>query len=137
TGAVLAQQPPVLGWLPVGVDRKAWRLTRRRARSVGPAIARMASKIATTVASQARRGSAEALTLAGRCGGLDRVEHSMARDPVVEGGTEARSLAVVAGETRVRLGDVVGRAEFLLRPPIVLRHRKGLERRLGAGAATY
>src|SRR2546430_8757700 len=97
----------------------------------------MASKIATTVASQARRGSAEALTLAGRCGGLDRVEHSMARDPVVEGGTEARSLAVVAGETRVRLGDVVGRAEFLLRPPIVLRHRKGLERRLGAGAATY
>src|SRR2546430_16987418 len=97
----------------------------------------MASKIASTVASQARRGSAEALTLAGRCGGLDRVEHSMARDPVVEGGTEARSLAVVAGEKRVRLGGVGGRAGVLPRPPVVLRVREGVERSLGGGARPH
>jgi len=48
--------------------------------------------------------------MTGRRGRLDRVQHAMARDRVFEGGAEMRSLAIVAGETRVRLGDVGGRA---------------------------
>src|SRR2546422_10852197 len=82
------------------------------------------------------RGSTERLTLAGRRGRLDRVQHAMARDRVVEGGAEMRSLAVVAGETRVRLGNVGGRA-VQRREPVLLRHGQDLERGLRAAAATY
>src|SRR5438477_9941381 len=60
----------------------------------------------------------------------------MARDRVFEGGAEVRSLAIVAGETRVRLRDVGARA--LRRcPPILLRHGNVLERGLRALAAAY
>src|SRR6266511_1563285 len=79
-----------------------------------------------------RRGSAERLTLAGRRGRLDRVQHAMARDRVFKGGAAMRSLAIVAGETRVRLGDVRGRAGALGRPPILLCHGQDLERGLRA-----
>src|SRR5258708_30048462 len=62
----------------------------------------------------------------------------MACDGVVERGAEMRSLAIVAGETRVRLGDVGGRARVLRRrPPILLWHGQDLERGLRTLAAAY
>src|SRR5207244_3274668 len=79
---------------------------------------------------------AERLTLPSRCGCLDCVEQAMARDRVFEGGAEVRSIAVVAGEMRVRLGDVGGRPRDLRRrPPVLLRHRQELECGLRAVAA--
>src|SRR5436190_1039766 len=60
----------------------------------------------------------------------------MARDRVFEGRAEMRSLAIVAGETRVRLRDV-GAGALRRRPPIVLRHGQELERGLRALAAAY
>src|SRR5207244_11356007 len=82
------------------------------------------------------RSLAERLTLAGRCGYLDGIEHAVARDRVFEGGAEVRSLAVVAGEVRVCLGDVGGRARGLgRRPPMLFRHGQELERGLRALAA--
>src|SRR3989440_10390227 len=83
----------------------------------------------------ARRGSTERLTLTGRRGGLDRVQHAMAPDRVFKGGAEMRLLAIVAGETRVRLRDVGARA-LRRRPPILLWHGQDLERGLSAPAAT-
>src|SRR5436853_3602438 len=80
------------------------------------------------------RGSTECLTLTGRRGRLDRVQHAMARDRVFEGGAEVRSLAIVAGETRVRLRDV-GAGALRRRPPILLWHGQELERGLRAPAA--
>src|SRR2546426_10425858 len=60
----------------------------------------------------------------------------MARDRVFKGGAEMRSLAIVTGETRVRLGDVGGRARDLRRrPPVPLRDGQGFERGLRALAA--
>ena len=73
-------------------------------------------------------GSTERLTLTGCRSDLDRVQHAMARDGVVERGAETRSLAIVASETRVRLGDVGGRARALRRrPPILFWHGQDLE----------
>src|SRR5207237_1471793 len=80
------------------------------------------------------RGSTERLTLAGRRARLDRVQHAMARDRVFERGAQMRSLAIVAGETRVRLGDVGARA-LRRRPAILLWHGQELERGLRAPAA--
>src|SRR3989441_11630183 len=80
--------------------------------------------------------SAGHLPLTGGRGLLDRVQHSMARDRVVERGAEMRSLAIVAGEPRVRLGDVGGRA-VQRREPILLRHGQDLERGLRALAAMH
>src|SRR5437867_8085656 len=81
-------------------------------------------------------GSTEHLTLTGRRGRLNRVQHAMTRDRVFKGGAEMRSFSIVAGETRVRLGDVGGRARDLWRrPPILLWHRQDLERGLRALAA--
>src|SRR5438309_194599 len=51
----------------------------------------------------------------------------MARDRVVKGRAEVRSLTIVAGETRVRLRDVGARA-LRRRPPILLWHGNVLER---------
>ena len=83
-------------------------------------------------------GSTERLTLTGCRGLLDRVQHPMARDRVVERGAEMRSLAVVAGETRVGLGDVGGGARTLRRrPPVLIWHGEVLERGLGALAAAH
>ena len=49
-----------------------------------------------------------------------------------------RSVAIVAGETRVRLGDVGGKARALRRrPPILLWHRQDLERGLRPPAAAH
>src|SRR3989440_4501962 len=59
----------------------------------------------------------------------------MARDSVFESRAEMRSLAIVAGETRVRLRDVGARA-LRRRPPILLWHGQDLERGLRAPAAT-
>src|SRR5204862_2344277 len=59
----------------------------------------------------------------------------MAPDRVFESGTEMRSLAIVAGETRVRLRDV-GAGALRRRPPILLWHGQELERGLRALAAT-
>src|SRR5882672_211376 len=82
------------------------------------------------------RGSAERLTLAGRCGPLDRVQHAVARESVFEGGAEVRSFAIVAREMGVRLGDVGGRASGLgRRPPVLLWYGQGLERRVCTVAA--
>src|SRR6266540_35983 len=62
----------------------------------------------------------------------------MARDRVFKGGAEMRSVAIVAGETRIRLGDVGRRPRNLRRrPPILLRHGQDLEGRLRALAAAY
>src|SRR5258705_7326492 len=72
-------------------------------------------------------GSAGRLTLSGCRRLLDRVQHPMARDRVVERGREMRSLAIVARETRVRLVDVDGRAGQR-REPVLLRHRQDLPR---------
>src|SRR5437879_6492260 len=80
------------------------------------------------------RGSAERLTLAGRRGFLDRVQHAVTRDCVFEGGAGVRPLAIVAGETGIRLRDV-GARTLGRRPPILLWHGQGLERRLPALAA--
>src|SRR5437870_1558952 len=81
-------------------------------------------------------GSTGRLTLTGCRRLLDRVQHPMAGDRVVERGAEMRSLAIVAGETRVRLGNVGGRA-VQRRQSVQLRHGQDLERRLRAVAATY
>src|SRR5207249_8249025 len=83
-----------------------------------------------------RSRSAQRLPLTGCRGLLDRAQHAVARDRVVEGGAEMRSLAIVAGETRIRLGDVGGRARALRRrPPIPVWHGQDLERGLRALAA--
>src|SRR3989442_5895126 len=83
-------------------------------------------------------GSTQRLTLTGCRGRLDRVQHAMARDRVVERGAEMRCLAIVAGEVRLCLGDVSGRARDLRRrPPIPFRHGQDLKRRLRALAAAY
>src|SRR5260221_7673036 len=76
------------------------------------------------------------LTLTGCRGRLDRVQHAMARDRVVERGAEMRSLAIVAGETRVRLSHV-GCWALQRRPAILLRHGQHLKRGLRAFAASY
>src|SRR5712691_7988581 len=80
------------------------------------------------------RGSSERLTLTGRRGRLDRVQHAMAPDRVFKRQAEMRSLAIVAGEVRVRLRDVGARA-LRPRPPVLLWHGQDLERRLRAPAA--
>src|SRR5829696_4189659 len=85
-----------------------------------------------------RRRSAERLTMTCRRGRLNRVQHAMARERVFEGGAQMRPLAIVAGETRVRLGDVGGRTRALRRrPPILLWHGQDLERGLCTLAAAY
>src|SRR5438445_6548060 len=81
-------------------------------------------------------GSTRRLTLTRRRSHLDCVQHAMARDRVVERGAEMRALAIVAGETRVRLSDVGGRA-LRRRPPVLLRHGQDFQRRLRAPAAVY
>src|SRR6184192_1958770 len=60
----------------------------------------------------------------------------MAPDGVFESRTEMRPLAIVAGETRVRLRHVGARA-LRRRPPIVLWHGQDLERGLRAPATTH
>src|SRR5205807_503399 len=44
-------------------------------------------------------GSTERLALTGRRRGLNRIQHAMPRDRVVERGAEMRCLAIVASET--------------------------------------
>src|SRR5213594_4064108 len=80
--------------------------------------------------------SSERLTLTGCRGRLDRLQHAMARDRVVERRAQMRSLAIIAGEVSVRLGNVGGRA-LRRRPPILLWHGQHLERGLRALAAPY
>src|SRR5205823_9099759 len=60
----------------------------------------------------------------------------MAPDRVFKGRAEMRPLAIVAGETRVRLRDV-GARSLRRRPPILLWHGQDLERGLRALAALY
>src|SRR6266581_334036 len=55
-------------------------------------------------------GSTGRLTLTGCRRLLDRVQHPMAGDGVVERGAKMRSLAIIAGEMGVCLRDVGGRA---------------------------
>src|SRR3989442_12436315 len=59
----------------------------------------------------------------------------MARDRVVERGAKMRSLAIVAREMRVRLGDV-GARTLQRRKPVPRRHGQDLEGGLRAVAAT-
>src|SRR5437899_8633989 len=61
----------------------------------------------------------------------------MARDRVFKGRAEARSLAIVAGEARPRLGDVRAKTRLRRGPPIFLRHGQDLERGLRPLAAAY
>src|SRR5437899_7224783 len=81
-------------------------------------------------------GSTERFTLTGCRRLLDRVQHPMARDRVVEHGAKMRSLAIVAGETRVRLGDVGGRA-LQRREPVLRRYGQDLQGGLRTFAAPY
>src|SRR5437867_631524 len=60
----------------------------------------------------------------------------MARERAVEARAQMGSVLVIAGETRVRLGNVGGRA-LRRRPPILLWHGQHLERGLHALAAPY
>src|SRR5437867_6538182 len=60
----------------------------------------------------------------------------MARERAVEARAQMGSLSIIAGETRVRLGNVGGRA-LRRRPPILLWHGQHLERGLRALAAPY
>src|SRR5207244_5571493 len=60
----------------------------------------------------------------------------MARERVVERGAEMRALAIVAGETRVRLGHIGGWAARR-RPAVLLWHGQDLERRRRPPAAAY
>src|SRR6266540_2707904 len=80
-----------------------------------------------------KRGSTQRLTLTCCRGRLDRVEHAVAPDRVFKGRAEMRLLAIVPGETRVRLRDVGARA-LRRRPPILLWHGQELERGLRAPA---
>src|SRR2546426_9395874 len=94
------------------------------------------SSLSTRSSGTLLAGSTKRLTLTGcRCR-LDRVQHAMARDRVVERRAQVRSLSVIVGETPVRLGDVGGRA-LRWRPPILLRHGQDFERGLRALAAAY
>src|SRR2546426_4805978 len=74
-------------------------------------------------------GSAGRLTLTGCRGLLDRVQHAMARDRGVERGAEMRALAIVAGETRVRLGHI-RRWALRRRPAVLLWRGQDLKRGL-------
>src|SRR5436309_800127 len=107
--------------------RTAWQLSaimdRQRLRQTSPASV------------NAPAGSAGRLTLSGCRRLLDPVQHPMARDRVVERGREMRSLAIVAREMRVRLGDV-GARTLQRREPVLRRHGQALERGLHAVAAT-
>src|SRR2546425_2998322 len=96
---------------------------------------RQPSRQVPPVMMNAPAGSTGRVTLTGCRGLLDRVQHPMACDRVVERGAQMRSLAIVAGKTRVRLGDVDGRA-VQWREPILRRHRQDLERGSRAVAAT-
>src|SRR5207244_10018974 len=89
-----------------------------------------------TVFSYELGGSTEHLTLTGCRDRLDRVQHAMARDRVVERRAQMRSLSIIAGESCVRLGNVGGRALWW-RPPILLWHEQHLERGLRALATPY
>src|SRR2546427_13259559 len=60
----------------------------------------------------------------------------MARDRVVERRAQMRSLSIIAGEKRVRLGDVGGKA-LRRRPPMLLWQGQQLERGLRLLAALY
>src|SRR5437867_2808826 len=80
-------------------------------------------------------GSTGRLTLTGCRRLLDRVQHPMARDRDVERGREMRSLAIVAREMRIRLGDV-GTRTLQRRETVLRRHGQDLERGLRAVAAT-
>src|SRR5437660_12263047 len=80
-------------------------------------------------------GSTERLTPTGRRCRLDRVQHAMAPDRVFKGRAEMRSLAIVAGETCVRLRDVAARPSRP-RPPILPWHGPALARRPRAPPAT-
>src|SRR2546425_10848552 len=106
---------------------------RNRATTV--ASAQLAVKIRLKRRAFSSPFSTERLTLT-RCRSLlDRVQHPMARDRVVERGAKMRSVAIVAGETRVRLGDVGGRA-VQRREPVLRRHGQDLEGGLRPLAAT-
>src|SRR5438445_2055386 len=94
------------------------------------------SSLSTRSSGTLLAGSMERLTLTGCRGRLDRVQHAMARDRVVKRRAEMRPLSIIAGEMRIRLGDVGGRA-LRRRPPILLRHGQHLERGLRALAAPY
>src|SRR2546426_9056093 len=81
-------------------------------------------------------GSTGRLTPTGCRRLLDRVQHPMARDRVVERGAEMRSLAIVAREMRVRLGDV-GARTLQRREAVLRRHGQDLEGGLRAVAPTH
>src|SRR3989442_10651701 len=94
------------------------------------------SSLSTRSSGTLLAGSTKRLTLTGcRCC-LDRVQHAMPRDRVVERRAQMRSLSIIPSETRVRLGDVGGRA-LRRRPPILLSHGQHFERGLAALAAAY
>src|SRR3989475_12082098 len=77
------------------------------------------SSLSTRSSGTLLAGSTKRLTLTGCRGRLDRVQHAMARDRVIERRAQVRSLSIIAGEMRVRLGDVGGRA-LRRRPPLLL-----------------
>src|SRR5207244_5990364 len=81
-------------------------------------------------------GSTQRLTLTCCCRRLDRVQHAMACDRVVERRAQVSPLSIIAGEKRVRLGDVGGRA-LRRRRPILLWHGQDLERGLRTLTAVY
>src|SRR5207245_5497901 len=102
----------------------------------GPGFTRPFASTALGLFSYEPSGSTERLTQTGCRGCLNRVQHAMARDRVVERRAQMRSLSIIAGETRVRLGNVGGSA-LRRRPPILLWHGQDFECGLRALAATY
>src|SRR5205823_4930593 len=114
-------------WLPDPLvraerERARWRLHVVRHRS---SLKPRVHAVLLSEWEKAHRGlprrSTERLSLTGRRGSLDSVQHAMAPNRVFEGRAVVRPLAIVAGEKRVRLRDVGARA-LRPRPPKLLRH---------------
>src|SRR5947209_10962709 len=118
-------------WRYLARNSKGWPCSSRSDRAIATADSSFRS-------TGAAKQSTERLTPTGCRGRLDRVQHAVARDRVIECGAEMGSVAIVAGETRIRLGDVGGRARALRRrAPILVWHGEELERGLRTLAAAY
>src|SRR5256885_6740876 len=81
--------------------------------------------------------STKPLTPTGRGRRLDRIQHAMPNEPVLERRAEMRSVAIVAGKTCPRLGNVRPETRLRRGPSIVRWHGQDLERALRPPAAAY
>src|SRR5213596_1340832 len=106
-----------------------WALTRTKGPQwqLSAIMDRQTVRQTSSASVNAPAGSTGRLTLTGCRRLLDRVQHPMARDRDVERGREMRSLAIVAREMRIRLGDV-GARTVQRREAVLRRDGQDLER---------